>query len=196
MPVELYLPQRSDLSERVSLLFCEIAIPGLISSITGPCGGSLNKIQLQFTQYLEDFSCNTFLEELRVVGPWQNVNNLFQIRDMPVELYLRQCSDLSERESLLFCEIPIPGLISSITGPCGRSPNEILLQFTQYLEYLLCNTFLEELGVVGAWQNVNNLFQSRTIAGQCTCQFNFIRDRDQTSENAWAYYFVISRFLH
>ena len=48
---------------------------------------------------------------------------------MPVELYLRQCLELSERVSLLFCEISIPGLISSITGPCGRSLNKILLQF-------------------------------------------------------------------
>ena len=140
MPVELYLQQCLDLSERVSLLFCEIAIPGLISSITGPCGGSTNKIQLQFTQYLEDFSCNTFLEELGVVGAWQNVNNLFQIHDLPVELYLRQCLYLRERASLLFCEIAIPGLISSITGPCGRSINKIQLQFTQYLQDFSCNT--------------------------------------------------------
>ena len=163
MPVELYLRQCLDVRERVSLLFCEIAIPGLISSITGPCGRSINKIQLQFTQYLQDFSCNTFLEELGVVGAWQNVNNLFQIRDMPVELYLRQCLDVRERVSLLFCEISIPGLISSITGPCGGSINKFQLQFTQYLEDFSCNTFLEELGVVEAWQNVNNLFQIHNL---------------------------------
>ena len=48
---------------------------------------------------------------------------------MPVELYLRQCLGLNVRESLLFCEISIPELISSITGPCGGSLNKILLQF-------------------------------------------------------------------
>ena len=127
MPVELYLRQWSDLSERVSILFRDISIPGLISSIPGPCGRSLNKILLQFTQYLEDFLSNTFLEELGIVGARQNVNNLFQIRNLPVELYLWQWSDLSEGVSILFRDISIRGLISSITGPCGRS---LLLLFS------------------------------------------------------------------